>query len=177
MTAQRHYLVLGAGMMGRAIAHDLATADPACRVTLADIDGEAAARTARSIGPNVSPLQLDVRDAAGVRRALQGISVVVSAVSYSVNLELTRAAIEAGVHMCDLGGNNSVVDAQLALRGSAEARGVTIVPNCGLAPGLINILAMTAMEQFDSVEAIHLRVGGLPQHPRPPVELPDRLFR
>jgi lysine 6-dehydrogenase len=169
MAAQRQYLVLGAGMMGRAIAHDLATAEPGSRVTLADIDGEAAARTASSIGPNVSPMQLDVRDAAGVRRALQGVSVVVSAVSYSVNLELTRAAIEAGVHMCDLGGNNSVVDAQLALRAAAETRGVTVVPNCGLAPGLINILAMTAMEQFDSVEAIHLRVGGLPQHPRPPL--------
>jgi saccharopine dehydrogenase-like NADP-dependent oxidoreductase len=75
MTAQQHYLVLGAGMMGRAIAHDLATADPASRVTLADIDGEAAARTARSIGPNVSPLQLDVHDAAGLRRALQGVSI------------------------------------------------------------------------------------------------------
>jgi lysine 6-dehydrogenase len=169
MTAERRYLVLGAGMMGRAIAYDLATTDPQCRVVLADIDLEAATREARSIGANVTPLRLDVHDGTALRNALQGCAAVVSAVSYSVNLDVTRAAIEAGVHMCDLGGNNTVVDAQLALHRTAEERGVTIVPNCGLAPGLINILAVTGAEQLDTVDEIHLRVGGLPQHPRPPL--------
>jgi lysine 6-dehydrogenase len=104
---------------------------------------------AKAIGPNVRPLQLDVRDGESLRSALHECEVVVSAVSYSVNESVTRAAIEAGVHMCDLGGNNDVVDRQLRLDAEAQARNVTIVPNCGLAPGLINVLAIP-VEAFDS---------------------------
>ncbi len=163
------FLVLGAGMMGSAVAYDLAKASPSYNVFLADINYEVAQRAAHAIGPSVTPMRLDVRDAVAVVRAMQGKAVVVSAVSYSVNEELTLAAIHAGVHFCDLGGNNDVVSRQLKMDAAARARGVTVVPNCGLAPGLINILAITGMQKFDSVDSIQLRVGGLPQHPRPPL--------
>jgi lysine 6-dehydrogenase len=164
------FLVLGAGMMGSAAAYDLAKASPDFTVLLADRELERAVAAAKAIGPNVRPMQLDVRDGESLRSALHKCAVVVSAVSYSVNESVTRAAIEAGVHMCDLGGNNDVVERQLRLDAKARARNVTIVPNCGLAPGLINVLAMTGLEAFDSVDAIHLRVGGLPQHPHPPLQ-------
>ena len=163
------YLVLGAGMMGSAVAYDLAMASINNRVVLADISGDTAGATAKAIGSNVHPLQLDVRDSAALLDAMKGCSVAVSAVSYSVNEAITRAAIAAGVHLCDLGGNNDVVDRQLALDADARARDVTVIPNCGLAPGLINILAVTGLEVFDQVDTIQLRVGGLPQHPRPPL--------
>jgi lysine 6-dehydrogenase len=163
------YLVLGAGMMGSAVAYDLAKASRTDQVFLADIKQELAARVAHSIGDNVTPMQMDVHDRDRVFPAMSGVDVVVSAVSYSVNEELARIAIEAGVHFCDLGGNNDVVERQLAMDADARARGVTILPNCGLAPGLVNILAVTGMRQFDSVDTIQLRVGGLPQHPRPPL--------
>jgi lysine 6-dehydrogenase len=163
------YLVLGAGMMGSAVAYDLAKASHTDKVLLADINQELATRVARSIGDNVTPMQLDVHDRKGLARALSGVAVVVSAVSYSVNEELSRIAIEAGVHFCDLGGNNDVVERQLKMDETAQARGVTVLPNCGLAPGLINILALTGMKHFESVDTIQLRVGGLPQHPRPPL--------
>ncbi|MCC6395539.1 MAG: saccharopine dehydrogenase NADP-binding domain-containing protein [Bacteroidetes bacterium] len=163
------FLVLGAGMMGSAVAYDLAKASKEHTVLLADRELERADAAAKAIGPNVRPIHLDVRDGASLRSALQSCEVVVSAVSYSVNESITRAAIEAGVHMCDLGGNNDVVDRQLLLDAEAREHNVTIVPNCGLAPGLINVLAVTGMEAFDAVDAIHLRVGGLPQHPRPPL--------
>lgn len=163
------YLVLGAGMMGSAVAYDLAMASPGNSVILADIDEEAARASAGAIGPNVHALQLDVRDPQALAAALHGCRVVVSAVSYAVNEIVTRAAIGAGVHMCDLGGNNDVVDRQMGLDAEAKARNVTVLPNCGLAPGLINILAMAGMEKFDVVDTINLRVGGLPQHPRPPL--------
>lgn len=163
------YLVLGAGMMGSAVAYDLATASAGNRVVLADVNADAASAAARAIGPNVQPLQLDVRDSAALLHAMEGCGVVVSAVSYSVNEAITRAAIAAGVHLCDLGGNNDVVDRQMALDTEARARDVAVIPNCGLAPGLINILAVTGLKAFDSVDAVRLRVGGLPQHPRPPL--------
>ncbi len=163
------YLVLGAGMMGSAVAYDLAHAAPDAEIVLADVNSDAATAAARTIGARVRPLCLDVRDPQALSAALQGHTVVISAVSYAVNETVTRAAIDAGVHMCDLGGNNDVVDRQTRLDAEARARGVAVIPNCGLAPGLINILAATGMQSFDTVDTVHLRVGGLPQQPRPPL--------
>jgi len=163
------YTVLGAGMMGSAVAYDLATTYPADDVVLADINIQIATKSAKAIGPNVHPLRLDVNNAKDLASALHESSVVISAVSYTVNYHVTRAALQAGIHMVDLGGNNDIVLKQIGLDQEAKDRGLTIVPNNGLAPGLINILALTAAQEFDELDSIHLRVGGLPQHPRPPL--------
>jgi lysine 6-dehydrogenase len=163
------YIVIGAGMMGSAAAYDLATTNPNDEIIIADIDLQRAARTARAVGSNVVPLELDVNVQTDVLRAIEGTNAVVSAVSYSVNLQITKAAIQAGVHVCDLGGNDEVVRKQMLLDADARQKGVTVVPNCGLAPGLINILAMQGAKEFDELDSIHLRVGGLPQHPQPPL--------
>jgi lysine 6-dehydrogenase len=163
------FLVLGAGMMGSAAAYDLALYGRNDEIVLADIDKDAAEQSARVIGMNVRPLHLDVRHTADLERALHGIDAVVSAMSYTVNSEVAAVALRAGVHLCDMGGNDDVVDRQLALDAEARAAGVTVVPNCGLAPGLINVLAMMGVTECDSVESVHLRVGGLPQTPRPPL--------
>jgi len=163
------YCVLGAGMMGRAVAYDLAMHQPGVSVVLADIELEAAERAARAIGPTVRPVRLDVHHGEELRTLLRGSAVVISAVSYAVNPLVTRAAIDTGVSMCDLGGNNDVVRAQVGMHQEARRAGVTIIPNCGLAPGLVNVLAMHGAASFEQLKSIHLRVGGLPQQPRPPL--------
>lgn len=163
------YLVLGAGMMGSAVAFDIATRNPGDEVVLADINAQTARSAAKAIGPNVHPMRLDVNSTDDLARALEGCQALVSAVSYAVNFSIAQAAIAAGVHMCDLGGNNDIVVKQLSLDAAAKARGVSIIPNCGLAPGLINILALSGAKEFDVLDSMHLRVGGLPQHPRPPL--------
>jgi len=163
------YVVFGAGMMGSAVAYDLAMAGPGDEIVLTDISPDKAARAARAIGPTVTPLVLDVANDRLVRAALQDAVAAVSAVSYTVNVPLTRAAINARVPLVDLGGNNDIVLQQRAMHAEAQRRGVTIVPNTGLAPGLVNILAMTGFQELDAADAIHLRVGGLPLHPRPPL--------
>ena len=163
------YLVLGAGMMGSAAAYDLARSSPDNEVVLADINIQTAKRSAGAIGVNVHPVRLDVNSNRDLVEAMKGCDAVISAVTYSVNLQVTRAALQAGVHVCDLGGNNDVVAKQLALDEEARTKGVTVIPNSGLAPGLINILAVTASKGFDTLDSIRLRVGGLPRHPRPPL--------
>ncbi len=95
-------------------------------------------------------------------------TVVISAVTFHLNYLLTKAAIEAGCHFCDLGHDDGIVAQQLAEAPAAMRAKVTAVVNCGLAPGLADILAMHAFRQFDSVDSLQLRVGGLPQHPHPP---------
>jgi lysine 6-dehydrogenase len=163
------YTVIGAGMMGSAAAYDLARTYPGDEVVLADINLQQATQAAKAIGPNVKPIRLDVNMHRDLVKALEGNGAVISAVSYTVNHQITKAAIQAGVHICDLGGNDEVVDKQLALDADAKQKGVTVIPNCGLAPGLINILAMQGIKEFDELDSVHLRVGGLPQHPQPPL--------
>ncbi len=162
-----NFVVLGAGMMGSAVAYDLArTGD---QILLADAVPDTAQRAARAIGPNVTPVGLDIGNDRQVYAALQGSAAAVSAAPYTFNARLTRIAIDAGVPLVDLGGNNDIVVQQRTMHAEAAARGVTVVPNAGLAPGLVNILAMTGLKDLDETDTIALRVGGLPQHPRPPL--------
>jgi lysine 6-dehydrogenase len=163
------YLVIGAGMMGSALAYDLAHSEGVEKVVLADIDIERAQKAVSAIGKKAEPIKLDINQYDTLGRQMDSVDVVCGATSYTHNLQLTKAAIEAGVHFCDLGGNMDVVNEQLALNKKAKSANVCIVPNCGLAPGLAGILGAGGARQFDSVTEIHLRVGGLPKHPRPPL--------
>ena len=78
----------------------------------------------------------------------------------------TQPRLKPKTNFCDLGGNNYVVDEQLALDAEAKNAGINIIPDCGLAPGMVSVLAMHGANRFDEIEEIHIRVGGLPQEPK-----------
>ena len=163
-------ILIGAGMMGQAIAYNLASRDEVERIVVADRDLSRAEMIAERLrDTRIVPQRLDVSAPRAVREAMNGCSVAISAVPYFFNLSLAQAAVESGVSFCDLGGNNRIVAGELALDERAREAGVTIIPDCGLAPGLVNILAAAAVEDLDDVESVSIRVGGLPQHPRPPL--------
>lgn len=167
------YLILGAGRQGTAAAYDLARFGDAARITLADADLTVAMAAAERVNQLAgqalaAPLQLDVSDAAAVRQALAGHNVALSAVPYYFNLDLTRAAIEAGVSFCDLGGNTEIVRQQHALDGAARAAGVAIVADCGMGPGMGNNLAVYAISLLDQPQHVMIYDAGLPQEPEPP---------
>lgn len=164
------YAVLGAGRQGVALAYDLAKNCDAGRIVLADADqgiARAAVERLRKLLPTAhcewSSRLCDVTNPAHVTAAVGGAHVVLSAVPYRFNVSLTDAAIAAGASFCDLGGNTDVVRAQLARHDAAKAANVSIVPDCGLAPGLGNILAAHGIAQFDEAHSAHVRCGGLPQ--------------
>ena len=165
------FLVMGAGMMGRAVAFDLCRSGGVTGVLLADLDGDRAREVeGRIASPLLRVLRLDVGDHEAVVQAMEGCDVAVSCVPYAHNLGLARAAIEAGCNFCDLGGNNDIVREELALDALAREAGVTVVPDCGLAPGLATVLAADAVKRFEVVDELHIRVGGLPLEPRPPLD-------
>jgi lysine 6-dehydrogenase len=163
-------LVLGAGRMGLGAAHDLAAQPDVTEVTVADVDVVKARDVAARCGAKVRPVHLDASDHAAVVGLMRGHASAISAVNYWLNERLAAAAIEAGTNFCDLGGNNDVVDAELALHEQAKAAGVNVIPDCGLAPGMVAVLVAHAAERVENPEAIHIRVGGLPQHPEPPLD-------
>src|SRR2546428_114097 len=80
-----------------------------------------------------------------------------------------RAAVEVGLHCADLGGNTEIVFNQKKLDREACARNVSVIPDCGLAPGMVNVLAGEGIRRVGDAETVKICVGGLPQHPEPPL--------
>lgn len=161
-------VVLGAGRMGAAAAFDLCRQQDVSQVVVVDRDQGHAAEAARRAGPKAVATVADLADASAVARLLQGAKGVFSSASYNLNLGLTRVAIDARCSFVDLGGNNDVVRGQLELDRAARDAGVTVIPDCGLAPGLAGWLGARLVAALDSCESLKIRVGGLPSdRPRP----------
>ena len=162
-------LVLGSGLMGRGAAFDLARNDAVKEVIVADRDLKRAESLAKEMGPKVVAETVDAADRNQLKALFAKVDTVTSEVSYKLNLLHTEVAIATGTHMCDLGGNLKVVEKQLKLHDKAKAAGVTVIPDCGLAPGLANVLARAGIDYLTRPESVKIRVGGLQQEPRPPL--------
>lgn len=157
-------LVLGAGMMGKALAYDLKRNN--FETVISDVDRKKAEEVAAYIrGESVC---CDVTDEKAVLALMKDCDVAVSAVPYFFNYQLAQSAAEAGCHFCDLGGNNNIVNQELSLHKKAAGNDVLIVPDCGLAPGMTNVIAALGIQETYA-EEVHIRVGGLPQNPKPPL--------
>ena len=167
-------LVIGSGMMGSAAAYDMACQSQVDAVTLADSD----LKRARDVAARVNQLTSDKKvRAVGVNaakekdaaRLMKGHDGTLSAVPYFLNLGLAQAAITAGCHFADLGGNNTVVRQELELAKKAEKKGVGLAPDCGLSPGMASIIGGELVRRLDGrADALKLYVGGLPEKPVPP---------
>jgi lysine 6-dehydrogenase len=163
-------LVLGAGLQGCACSYDLLKNSSADQVTLADLRLEKLPKfLTGDWGGRLRTLRLDVSNEAAVRTAFQGRAAVMSAIPYYYNGTLARIAVESGCHFSDLGGNTEIVLEQKKLHQQAEAKGISVIPDCGLAPGMVNILAAEGIRRLDRAERVKIFVGGLPQAPEPPL--------
>ena len=168
-----HYIILGSGRQGTAAAYDLAKFGDAEQIVLADFKEEvavqAAARINRLIGREVAQgVFLDVTDYPSLLLRLKGMDVTLSAVTYYHNLSISRACLESGVSLCDMGGNTDVVWSQLALDEAARKAGVSLLPDCGMGPGLINNMGVYVMDALDTPREVYLYDAGLPRDPTPP---------
>jgi lysine 6-dehydrogenase len=163
------FLVLGRGAQGSACAFDLLRSEGVSQVRLADLDVSSLPAFLPTDDPRLVPVSVDVRNREMMLAEMAQVDAVLSAIPYYFNGELAALAVQAGVHFADLGGNTEIVFAQKELDAAAKLKGVTVVPDTGLAPGMINVLAELGISAMDSVESVKLFVGGLPQHPEPPL--------
>jgi len=171
--SQYTYAILGAGRQGTSAAYDLAKFGEAQKIIMADVREEAAAQAAERINQLIGrevtiAQQLDVSDRVALAQTLHGVDVALSAVPYYFNLEITKACLAAGSSLCDMGGHTGVVRQQLALDAEAKAAGISIVPDCGMGPGLNVTMGAYAKDLFDEPRAVNIFDGGLPQNPVPP---------
>src|SRR2546423_2596833 len=163
-------LVLGAGLQGSACAYDLLRQPRVERVTVADLKPERIPGFLKPhVGKRLALLKLDVQDGPALRTAMVGHHAVQNAAPYYFNLEVSRAAVDAGIHCADLGGNTEIVFQQKKLDAEAKRRSVSVIPDCGLAPGMVNVLAAEGIRRVGAAESVKIYVGGLPQHPEPPL--------
>lgn len=163
-------LILGAGMMGKAAAYFLSKKDDVREIILADIDINRAKDIAEKFnGGKITPVSFDAGSADSVRELMTGCSAAIGATSYEHNLLYAKTAIETHCSFIDLGGNHDVVDEEFKLSEEAKKAGITIIPDCGLAPGLVSILSAKALAHLDETESINIRVGGIPVDPMPPL--------
>lgn len=164
-------VVLGAGLMGKEVVRDLVKQDEVKKVYLAD----RAIRQAEDFAEELMNEKLDILllDATNEEQLSDVIGlgdIVVNALFYTFNESVARCAVERGVHVVDLGGHiGGATEKVLALSEQAAAKGVTLIPDLGVAPGMINILAGYGASLLDETQSIKLYVGGVPVKPEPPL--------
>lgn len=154
-------LLLGCGKIGRMIG-TLLSGTPDYRVTVTDTDAAELRRFSERTP--VETLQLDVTDGRALRDAMRGHGIVISALSFHFNPDVAAAALEMGLSYFDL---TEDIETTRRVRALAErARpGQVFVPQCGLAPGFISILAHHLTQSFEKLDVVRMRVGALPQFP------------
>jgi len=164
-------VILGAGLMGKETARDLVKGENVEKVYLADLNVRQAEDFAADLmSDKLEILLLDASNDQQLADVMSLGDVVVNALFYTFNEKVARTAVEIGVNSIDLGGHiGGATDAVLELADKAIAKGITLIPDLGVAPGMINILAGYGASKLDKVDSIKLYVGGIPVKPEPPL--------
>jgi len=161
-------VIFGAGLMGSNIARDLVKSREVEEVALCDVDVSRLGTVRRAeISEKLSLKKHDVRQRTQTIELLRRFDVGIGALPYELCEYPIRATLAAGVHYVDLIFGWRYEQSTISL--AAKRRGITIIPACGLAPGLSNVLAKAGVDQLDSVDEVHIKTGGIPERPKPPL--------
>jgi saccharopine dehydrogenase-like NADP-dependent oxidoreductase len=150
--------LLGAGHIGRTIARQLAASGD-YQLTVLDLNAAALRRTERA---GVATRVVDSDDQGALLRALHGHDAVINALPYHLAVTAATLAREAGCHYFDL---TEDVGATREIKRLADGARTAFMPQCGLAPGFIGIVAHHLSQSFDTLHDIKMRVGALPAFP------------
>jgi saccharopine dehydrogenase-like NADP-dependent oxidoreductase len=153
--------VLGAGMMGRAVVHDLANAREVQQIVVADFDRARAQEVARKFGRGKArAVFADVRKTSELAKRSRGFNVLVNCTQYNWNLDVMRAALAARVNYMDLGGLYHMTKKQFALDRDFRRIGRLAIAGMGGAPGITNVMARALAEPLDRVDSIRVYNAG-----------------
>lgn len=153
-------LVLGGGAQGRVLSADLARSLPAAAITVMDL-----VRPALAPLPNLAWIEGDASDPAGIARRLAEHDLGVGALPSRFGFGAMQAAIAARRTLVDV---SFTAEDPLVLDAEARAAGVTVAPDCGLAPGLSNLLLGEAVRAHGTPRSATILVGGVAEDPTRP---------
>ncbi len=162
----KNAVVLGSGMVGSVIAADMA-ADPEFRVTIVDSRKENLARAKERCGGRAATREVDLTDPGAIRTAIADADIVLGALASHLGLVALKTVIEARKPYCDI---SFMAEDAIDFSSFAHGAGVTAVVDCGVAPGMSNLLAGYAANVLKPCESIEIYVGGLPVERRWPFE-------
>jgi saccharopine dehydrogenase-like NADP-dependent oxidoreductase len=157
----REVVLLGAGKIGRMIAA-LLSASGDYNVLVCDIDEQRVARV--GVRERVTTKVIDVAQRSELDAVLKGRNSVVSALSFQFNVPIAEAAAANGLSYFDLTEDVATARRIRAISNST-GHGQIFMPQCGLAPGFVSIVANDLTRAFDQLEVVRMRVGALPQYP------------
>lgn len=168
-----NYAIIGSGKQGTASAYDLIKNGDANKIYLVDSDLEISKNSADLLNKLTStniciPLQIDASDSPELKNTLKGVDSIISGVPYYFNLELTKLAIDLGANFCDFGGNTDVVKQQINLNSEAVDKNISIIPDCGMDPGMNISFIQYLTEVYDKLDIVKSYGAGLLQNPKPP---------
>ncbi|MBA7534516.1 Lysine 6-dehydrogenase [subsurface metagenome] len=156
-------VVLGCGAVGRHMAIDLCK-DPDCEVISVDVNREGLEHLARE-----HPIQIRVEDLSteeGVTRAVEDADIVIGSVPYFIGYVMLERVIRAGKNIVDI---SYFPEDPFGLDDLAKAKGVTAVVDCGVAPGMANIILGDHIRKM-KVTRYECYVGGVPKSRNAPLE-------
>ena len=156
-------LVIGSGLVGSEIGDDLARSNTFSEVVVVDAKAE---NLARLKGKKIRTVKTNVFHGSVLARLLEDSDIVCGALPGRLGFEMMRKVIGAGKDLVDI---SYTPQDPFALDSLAKKNNCILVPQCGVAPGLSNICVGDASRRFSKVDAVRIMVGGLPRHPRPPL--------
>jgi len=173
VTMQNSFGILGAGMQGTAAAYDLAKFAGPARIFVGDVDVKQAHKCADRVNGLVGdlicePVEVNALDPTSLTAFMQKVDIVLSCVPYWMHPHIADVAIATMTDMVDLGGNTDITLQTLDKDAKAQAADITLIPDTGLAPGLVNNLGCYIIESLDMCDTVKLYCGVLPQNPKPP---------
>ena len=167
-----NYCIIGSGRQGTAAAYDIIKYGSPDSLMIIDSSLDNLNRCENIIKKltsyEINKIQMDINDSQELIKVLANTSIFLSAVPYPLNPYLTNIAIKSKTSMVDLGGHTDNVIEQLKKSEEVKNAGITIVPDCGMGPGMNVSMALLSMEGFDSVSEVRVWDGGLPEDPKPP---------
>lgn len=153
-------LLGGAGAMGRVTLHDLLESPDVAEILVGDLNLEAATTLIESLGDErLEAAGVDVRDVEGTAQLIKGYDVLINSTQYYFNIEVMKAALQAGLHYLDLGGLFHMTKKQVVLDEDFRKANLLAVLGCGSTPGMTNVMARYACDRLEEVDSVDIKIG------------------
>jgi saccharopine dehydrogenase-like NADP-dependent oxidoreductase len=160
-------VVLGSGNIGSVVAQDIAGNMPSAEITIADADRNRAQTTASRLNlKNIGWILVDATNHLELVTKLKGFDVAVGALPGNLGYQVCKAAISARVDLVDV---SYMPEDVMLLNESAVKADISLIPDCGMSPGLCSMFVGRGISRLDKTEKAHMLNGGLPEWPVPPL--------
>ena len=154
-------LLLGVGMQGKAALHDLANSPEVTHVIAADANFDDLQKIVNHLdNAKITPIKLDVQDRTALSIQMKKVDAVIVLLPQGFRLDVLNLAIENGIHFIE---TSYALPEYAHLGQLAEAKGISILPECGLDPGIDLVLAGRAVRELDEVHELHAYGTGVPE--------------